>query len=385
MEIKKCAKAADPSIRQTNSSELTKPEAMWFFISDNFDLKLETLIMLDKIESSHFSQRDLQNFISSIETKMLKDLNESTTVEENTNDQIHLGESIRFDEQQGGGDLYNTVKLDNYRTGKPQHFKNEPRRRDQMGNQSKDLFKKSSEGLDNFEGMSSREKKQWLLEQIMELKISSKVQNQLVGRIEGIMQIEEDKQRDLKKQLQMLEDKIQRLKKNKSQNQMDEGLILEELEAKEKQLIQLESEYKTVKDKLVLLEKEKGKMEETFVGEVLGLQTGLDQKLMQIESLDKRNRELSEAKEDLENMVDEYKKYSEGCKQRTKEVEQEKNAQITDLKKEINWLKQTFDQKRENLLEKVEVEKLALEQTIKELMFNNKVRVTRTCRRILSI
>ena len=353
---------------------------MWFFISDNFDLKLETLIMLDRIQNSFFSQRDLEKFISSAESKMLKELNESNIPEDTTNDKINLGESIRLDDL-NQDDVYTTVKMDNYQTGKPDHFKNDLKNNNLRKSQG--MFKKTNTNdFDNFERMNSKEKKQWLLKKIMELNISSNVQNQLVDRIEGIIKIEEQKQIELNNQLQILEKNIIRLKKNKSQNQMDEGLILEQLESKEKQLINLETEYKTIKDKLFLIEKEKSKMEETFVGEVLGLQTGLDQKLLQIQSLDKRNKELSEAKEDLENMVDEYKKYSESCKIRTKEVEQDKNKQITELKKEMNWLKDTYDQKRENLLDKVEVEKLALEQTIKELMFKNKVILNRIYKKI---
>jgi chromosome segregation ATPase len=368
MEIKKCAKAADPTIKSGGSNKLLKIEAMWFFISDNFDLKIETLILLDKIQMSSFNQNELEKFIQSIESQMLKDMNQSNVQDDSTNDAINLAESMRFDD-----DKYRTVKFDQYGTAKNEKLnKNMRRKTENIGH---GMMKKPTWGSsnDNFDELSGLEKKQWLLHKIMELNISSNVQNQLVDRIEGIMRNEEKEQSRLKREMMTLEEKIKRLKQNKSQNQMDEGKILEELESKEKQLIQLESEYQSVNEQLMRVEKEKTKMEENFVGEILGLQTGLDQKLIQIQTLDQRNKELTESKKDLEDMVDEYKKYSETCKKRTKEVEEEKNAQIRELRKEIDWQKTSFEQKRENLIGKMDVEKIALEQTIKELMFKNKV------------
>jgi hypothetical protein len=339
---------------------------MWFFISDNFDLKIETLILLDKIQMGSFKQRDLEKFIASTESQMLKDMNQSNVTEEQTQDQIQLGESIKFDED----DLYKTVKLDQYGTDR---------------NRTGGMFRKTGTAnfgeSDHFDRMSSREKKEWLLQKIMELKISSNVQNQLVDRIEAIMMMEEEKRQQVEKEVEVLHDKVRGLKQRKSQNATDEVKILQQLENRENQVIALETEYKTTREKLMKLEKEKSRMEENFVSEVLGLQTNLDQKLLQIQSLDKRNKELAEAKTDLEEMVEEYKKYSETCKQRTREVEDEKNGQIRDLKKEMDWVKSKYEDNKETLLKNIEVEKLALEETIKELMFKNKVRVTRTCKR----
>ena len=317
--------------------------------------------MLDKIQAGSFNEKQLEAFIASTESQMLADLNQSQT-EDTMHDTIELGESVKFDE----GDLYKTVKFDNFST-------KQTTRRVSKEDIGQAMFKKQISDSGGFDEMTSREKKEWLLRKIMELNISASVQNQLVDRIEALIKKEDDKRKELKGQLEVLENKIKRLKQNKSQNQLDEGKILEQLDSKEKQLIGLESEFKSVKDRLLLIEKEKSKMEENFVGEILGLQTGLDQKLLQIQALDKRNQELASAKEDLEEMVEEYKKYSESCKQRTREVEKEREEQVKELKKEIDWLKSKNDKKREAMLEKVEVEKLALEQTIKELMFKNKV------------
>jgi hypothetical protein len=317
---------------------------------------------------SSFNENELEKFIQSLETQMLKEMNDSNAIDDSNNETINLAESIKFDD-----DPYRTVKLDQFGT-----LKNDQAVKGKMRRKTENIghgMKKPSWGntSDNFDGLSGLEKKQWLLHKIMELNISSSVQNQLVNRIEGIMREEEKEQSRLKRDMMALEDKIKRLKQNKSQNQMDEGKILEELEMKENQLINLESEYNTTKDQLMRIEKEKNKMEENFVSEILGLQTGLDQKLIQIQTLDQRNLELTESKKDLEDMVEEYKKYSETCKQKTKEVEREKNTQIKELRKEIDWQKTEFDLKNENLKNKLNVEKLALEETIKELMFKNKV------------
>lgn len=341
---------------------------MWFFISDNFDLKIETLILLDKINSTSFDQIELERFIKRIESQMLTDMNKSGTGEDTIMDTINLAESMRINED----DQYKTFKFDQM-GGQNDQTKGDPRRNRRKTEPALAMRKAKWEAPQSFEGMSRAEKKQWLLNKIMELNISSNVQNQLVERIESIIREEAQQSQKLKDKLADLEDKIKRLKQNKSQNQLDEGRILEELETKEKQLIQLESEHKTVSKRLEKLEREKSKMEKKFVSEVLGLQTGLDQKLLQIQSLDARNQELTQAKEDLEEMVDEYKKFSDSCKQKTRDVEDEKNKQIRELRKEIDWLKTSSQKEKEALLEKVEVEKLALEQTIKELMFKNKV------------
>lgn len=343
---------------------------MWFFISDNFDLKIETLILLDRIQMSSFKQRDLEKFISTTESQMLKEMNQSGVPDDLTNDRIQLGESMRFDED----DLYNTVKPDQFGTDKKR-----------TGGMFKRTTSMSFSESEKFEKMSSKEKTEWLLRQIMELNISSKVQNQLVERIEAIMRMEEDRRRKIEEQMLAMEDKITRFKRRKSQNDVDEGRILVQLEEKETQLINLESEYKVVKEKFLKIDKEKTKMEENFVGEVLGLQTNLDQKLLQIQSLDKRNQELTEAKADLEDMVEEYKKYSESCKQRTREVEEEKNNQIAELRKEIDWVKTKYQDKKDSLLKNLEIEKLALEETIKELMFKNKVEVKRRYKKTSTI
>lgn len=344
---------------------------MWFFISDNFDLKIETLILLDRISVSSFDESELEVFIKKVESEMLTQMNQSTLVDETVNETINLAESMRIDDD----DLYKTFKPDS--TGALKEA-NRMRRKTEPNNLM--MRQNTWENKESFNQLDRAGKKQWLLNKIMELNISSNVQNQLVERIEEMIRQENQQKQKLKEQLKGLEDKIKRLKQNKSQNQLDEGKILEELELKEKQLIQLESEHKATAEKLRRVENEKGKMEEKFVSEVLGLQTGLDQKLLQIEGLDQRNRELAQEKEDLEDMVEDYKKFSDACKQKTREVEDEKNSQLKELRNEINWLKTSKEKEREKWLEKVEVEKLALEQTIKELMFKNKVRVNRPCK-----
>ena len=341
---------------------------MWFFISDNFDLKIETLILMDRIQMTSFNERDFESFIQSVESQMLKDMNESTAIDDSKNETIDLGESVKFDDD----NLYKT--FDQFGTLKNDNKRDKTKQRRNTENPGLNMRKPTwGNSQDNFDELSGLEKKQWLLHKIMELNISSSVQNQLVNRIESIMREEEKEQGRMRRDVMALEEKIKRLKQNKSQNQMDEGKILEELEMKENQLITLESEYNTTKDQLTRIEKEKHKMEENFVSEILGLQTGLDQKLIHIQSLDQINKELNETKKDLEDMVEEYKKYSETCKQKTKDVEKEKNVQIKELRKEINWQKNDFEAKKENLKSKFDLEKLALEDTIKELMFKNKV------------
>lgn len=342
---------------------------MWFFISDNFDLKIETLILLDKIALSSFDEFQLEAFIKKIESELLTQMNRSTVADDTVNETINLAESVRIDDD----DNYKTFKFDG--AGQPNERN---RRRTEPAN--KMLRQGTWERSDAYDELDRGGKKQWLLNRIMELNISHQVQNQLVERIEGMIRDENFQKQKLRDQLEVLEGKIKRLKQSKSQNQLDEGKILEQLELKEKQLIQLEGEHKATADMLKRVEKDKGKIEEKLVSEVLGLQTSLDQKLLQIEGLDRRNQELTQVKQDLEDMVEDYKQFSESCKQKTQEVEDEKNGQIKELRKELDWVKSAHEKSRDKWEQKMETEKVALEQTIKELMFKNKVRLSRPCR-----
>ena len=145
------------------------------------------------------------------------------------------------------------------------------------------------------------------------------------------------------------------------------------MEEKEKQLLSLEYDFHQTKERLSLTEKEKVKLEEDFVSEILGLQTKLDQKLLQIEKLDRRNSELVEAKKQFEEMVEQYKQYSDDCKRETREVRKAKQEEIEKLKDKLAWQKEEHLQEKNDLLGKVDAEKIAMEQTIRELMYRNKV------------
>ena len=338
---------------------------MWFLISNNFDLKLETLILLDKIGKSRFREKDLERFISNTESSFLEDMYKSNITTDPTNENIELGESIRMDNGSGDVDnqnLYKTVELGG---GNTLPLNNRHR--------SFNVAPTNKEEDRNFMELSQDQRKKWLLDKIMRLNISSGMQSQLVDRLEMVLKSEE-KQRILKQSmLEELTDKVTRLQSKKSVNQLEETLLLGQLESKEGQLMILESDFRKKSDKVTLLEKEKNKIQKTFMNEVFSLQTGLDQRLLKIETLETTNKKLEIEKVDLEEMVEEYKKYSDTCKERTKQVEEEKYLQIKEIRKELDLKEEESQKTYQDLTQKFHGEKLILEETIKELMFKNKV------------
>jgi hypothetical protein len=363
-----------------SESQLQKNMAMWFFVSNNFDVKLETLILLDKIQLSRFSIEELSKFILMIETEMLKEMSPGDSTQESEG--VNLTESIALNETEDGRLLSNDRPLEeSYRS---LNF-------EKMGMQNTFPNEFVEEGTttdishNEFEALDMKNKKEWILAKIMQLNISKKVQNQLVDRFDLMIKMEDQIFQEQLDQLQYLETQLEQAKEKNSLTIEEENMILNQLEEKEKQLLSIDYEYKQAKDKLISSEREKKKLEENFVSEVLGLQTELDQKLIQIQNLDQRNKELMDSKRNFEQMITEYKEYSDNCKNETKEVRESKNNEIKKLKNELNWVKENNNKEKQAFLQKVEVEKIALEQTIRELIYKNKVKINRIYKKILII
>lgn len=367
---------ARPQARlQGSGSQLQKEVAMWFFISNNFEVKYETLILLDQIKRSRFSVEDLATFIAKVEGDMLKDFGpgESST-------QGSEGSAYRESVVIGGNRPHSGGS-----SGSPGGQGASLEESYRSLNFSKLPSKASNDQLLATEGLSTdltrsqfaalefQQKKEWLLGKIMRLQISAGTQKELVDRLESTLRGEEQLLSENQSRMLFLEQQLSKAKQNNSKTRQDEHLLLAQLEQKEQQLLSAESEFKQAREKLVSSEREKKKLEENFMAEVLGFQTDLDQKLLQIQMLDRRNRELVEEKKGFEDMVEEYKLFSEDCKREARDLREAKDAEIGQLQKALDWEKQS--QRRERAAEKqgFEVEKLALEQTIRELMYKNKV------------
>jgi hypothetical protein len=360
-----------------SQSQLQKKMAMWFFITNNFDKKLETLILLDKIQLSRFSLDELSKFILMIETEMLKELSPNDGSTQRT-EGISLDESITLNDNQSPFSS-NTPLDESYRS---LNF-------DKMGMQSQIPNEFTEVGTvtdisqNEFENMDMKHKKEWILAKIMRLNISSKVQNQLVDRFDLMIKMEEQINQENIERLKLLEFQLEKEKEKNSHTIEEENMILNQLEEKEKELMSLDYDFKQIRERLKASEKEKNKLEENFVSEVLGLQTELDQKLIKIQNLDQRNKELLESKKNFEQMINEYKEYSDNCKNETKEISEKKEKEINNLKNEINWINEKNKKEKQAFLKKVEGEKVVLEQTIRELIYKNKVRLIRIYKKTL--
>lgn len=68
------------SINNTSGKSLKKVDAMNYISTQNFDLKMETIIILEKMETDPFNDTQLDAFIKTLETMMLEDLNQSVRI-----------------------------------------------------------------------------------------------------------------------------------------------------------------------------------------------------------------------------------------------------------------------------------------------------------------
>ena len=346
---------------------------MWFFVVKNFELKLETLILLDKIQTSRFTEKDLSDFIVFIESEMVREMNSGGGGPK-------LDSSVWVDQPSDSGEFdakggrhspgdRSTALEDSYQS---LNF-------EKMGSFDKLAETYQEEGVDphldggQFKLLSQEDKKQWVLAKIMQLDISAQTQNQLVDRLDLVMKGEEKERQEELQRRRLLETRLGQLEEDNSLTLQEEKLILNQLEEKERQLLSVEYDFRQTRERLGASEKEKKRLEEKFISEVLGLQTQLDQKLFQIKSLDQKNADLLESKRQFEQMIEEYKQYSQDCRKETGEVRAAKEREIGELRRELDWEKERSRADREAFLSKVEGEKIALEQTIRELIYKNKV------------
>ena len=65
------------AITKKKAKDVKKVEVIYYIASQNFDLKMETMIILEKLESDRFTEDQLDSFIKSMETLLLEDLNQS--------------------------------------------------------------------------------------------------------------------------------------------------------------------------------------------------------------------------------------------------------------------------------------------------------------------
>ena len=353
---------------------------MWFLVTNNFDVKYETLILLDKIQRSRFDKDELSKFILVIETEMLKEIgprDQSTLGSERT----IFEESVVIGGKPPGQGQYNFIDDGSDSKGKETSLEESYRslnfnKLEAQGKLTKgfsDEGTRSDMTKEEFNALSFQQKKEWILAKIMSLGVSFETQNELVDRFEAVLRVEEQLHRENQERLEFLETELGKAKQNNDDNLQEEHLILEQLEDKEAQLLSLKYDFREVKEKLDRAESEKKKLEENFVTEVLGFQTEIDQKLLQIRNLDQRNKELLASKKNFEQMIEEYKQYSEECKTQSKEVGRAKDAEIQALKDKLRWTEEADKQAKEAVQVKFDSEKIALEQTIRELMYKNKV------------
>jgi hypothetical protein len=362
---------------------------MWFIISNNFEVKLETLILLDKIQKSRFTESEFSEFIVYIEGEMVKEMNaqgkgspsknssslyDSVTIEDKEDYDIFGKKSPKSkDRNKNLEESYQSLNFEKMDTL----------------NRLPTLYQEEGVNPDldqsQFSQLDFPEKKKWILTKIMQLNISTETQTQLVDRFDAVMQIEEQLRNENQEQLRVLENRLGQMQKDNSLTLQEEKLILKQLEEKEKQLLSVEYDFGQVKERLGKSEREKKRLEEKFISEILGLQTQVDQKLLQVQTLDEKNKKLMESKLQFEKMIEEYKEYSEECRRETKDIKKSKDEEIKKLKEELVWVKENHREQRHAFLAKVDGEKIALEETIRELMYKNKVSLIRICKRILIV
>lgn len=299
-------------------------------------------MLVDKISKDPFTQNDLDSFIKKTEFNFLESMNKSSVFDDSSIHNINLAESMQMEDDQ-----YNT-NVNNYETV--------------------NINRNMRKSMIDFESMDLAQRKKWLLDRIMNLSIAPEIQQQIVDRLEIVFSSEEQNIIENNKKIQNLNSEIGKIQKRKSFNEIQGNKILEELGTKENELLNLQSELNKKTHKLKVIEKEKDKIEEKFMNDVLNLQTGLDQRMIQIENLGNTLNKLKEEKEMLENMIEDYKKYAENSFKKIKEVEDDKNKEIEVLEKNLKCLKEESDEQLKRNAENFGHEKATLEATIKELL-----------------
>lgn len=268
--------------------------------------------------------------------------------------------------QASDNDLYSTMVIDD-KQQKPSPFKQKSLTTQQTIT-SKDL------SASELPSISPSKRKEWLLRKIMSLNVSESLQLSLADGVETVFRLEDETRQQLEKRIKMLDGELHNEERNNQERTSDQNRLLEELEKRETALVSLESQWKRTNKQLEAAEEVKRKTEANFIKDVLALQKTVDTGLLQIEKLEKENKKLKGEKDDLEEMVSGYKTFTETCKKRAKEIEEEKNGQLKELRRQRDRERVQKEKEVTEINDKFAQERQILEQTIQELLFKNKVK-----------
>ena len=276
---------------------------------------------------------------------------------------------MQFDHstQASDGDLYSTVIDDDKPGHSPFRLKNMHRQ------ESIPATSQVQGNSSSLPSLSPTKRKEWLLQKIMALKVTESLQLTLADGVETVFRLEAESRHSLEERIRLLDGELHNEENKNQEKNSDQERLLEQLEKRETALVALESEWKKTNQQLETVEEKKRQSEADFIKDVLSLQRNVDTNLLQIEKLDKENKKLSGEKGDLEEMVKGYKTFTENCKRRAKDIEEEKNNQLKDVRKQRDRERVSKEREMGEVNQKFAEERQILEQTIQELLFKNKV------------